>query len=91
MPSVFEQYGCFTPVDASAAKLIKTYLALYKAEGKSLDLEKARVLGDAITRMTDDDGLESTWWNRKELRSAIRPNCMLACEEALEALFPYEN
>lgn len=91
MPSVFEQYGCFTPVDASAAKLIKTYLALYKVEEDPLDLEKARTLGDAITRMTDDDGLESTWWNTKELRTSVWPNCMLASEEALELLLPYEN
>jgi len=86
MPSVFEQYGCYTPVDASAAKLIRTYLALYRAEGCPLDLAKARVLGDMITRMTDDDGLESTWWNTKELRQSIWYNCMFACEAALEEL-----
>lgn len=89
MPSVMEQYGCFTPVDASAAKLIRTYLALYRAEGNCLDLEKAAVLGDAITRMTDEQGLESTWWTKKYLGKDVWPNCMLDCEEALEELISY--
>lgn len=90
MPSVFEQYGCYTPVDSSAAKLIETYLALYEAGGEALDLEKAKVLGDAVTRMTDDDGLESTWWSENLLRKDIWTNCMLHCAEALEELIPYE-
>ncbi|MBS7263222.1 MAG: hypothetical protein KIG36_06415 [Eubacteriales bacterium] len=90
-PAVVEQFGCFTPVDASAAKLIRTYLALYQAEHNPLDLAKARTLGDAVTRMTDDDGLESTWWCTPQLRFDIWTNCMLAVEQALEELIAIKD
>lgn len=90
-PCVTEQFGCFTPVDASAAKLIRTYIALYEAEHDPLDLAKARALGDNATRMTDDDGLESTWWCTTQLRQDIWPNCMLAVEWALEELIELED
>ena len=86
MPSVFEQYGCYTPVDASAAKLIRTYLALYRAEGNPLDLAKARALGDTATRCTSPDGLEATWWTEGQLRDDIWPNCMFATAAALHEL-----
>jgi maltose/maltodextrin transport system substrate-binding protein len=86
MPSVFEQYGCYTPVDASAAKLIRTYLAFYRVEGNPLDLAKARALGDVATRCTSPDGLEATWWTEDELRFGVWPNCMLATASALHEL-----
>ena len=41
---------------AALAKLIKTYLALYRAEGNPLDLAKARALGDAIVRIQRPSG-----------------------------------
>ena len=86
MPSVFEQYGCYAPVDASAAKLILTYLALYRAERNPLDLAKAKALGDTATRCTSPDGLEATWWSENMLRADIWPNCMCATAKALSEL-----
>ena len=83
MPSVFEQYGCYAPVDASAAKLIFTYLALYRAEKNPLDLAKAKALADTATRCTLPDGLEATWWVEGQLRTDIWPNCMFAMAKAL--------
>ena len=56
-----------------------------------MDLAKARTLGDAVTRMTDDDGLESTWWCTPQLRSDIWTNCMLAVEQALEELIAIKD
>ena len=91
MPSVFEQFGCYTPVDASASKLIFTYIALYRAEKNPLDLAKARALGDTVTRCTSNDGLEATWWTEGELRSGIWPNCMSLAASALQELANVEE
>lgn len=85
-PSVNEQYGCYTPVDGSAAKLIRTYLALYRADGNPTDLAKARALGDTATRCTDENGCESTWWSEDYIGRDIWPNCMFATAEALTEL-----
>ena len=62
-PGVTEQYSCYRPIDASASKLIKTYLALYRAEGNDLDLAKAKTLGDMVTRMQRADGFIPTFWS----------------------------
>lgn len=61
-PAVLEQYSCYLPIDASAAKLIRTYLALYAAEGRALDLAKARALGDAMVNNQDESGRIRTYW-----------------------------
>lgn len=61
-PAVLEQYGCYSPIDASAAKLIRTYLALYSAEGKALDLAKACTLGDSTVNNQDASGRIRTYW-----------------------------
>ena len=61
-PAVLEQYTCYSPIDASAAKLIRTYLALYKAEGKTLDLAKAKALGDSTVNNQDASGRIRTYW-----------------------------
>ena len=61
-PAALEQYSCYLPIDASAAKLVKTYLALYRAEGRDLDLAKALALGDAIVNNQDDNGRIRTYW-----------------------------
>lgn len=62
LPGVTEQYYWAVPIDASASKLIRTYLALYRAEKNPLDLAKAKALGDAMTRMQKPDGDIPTHW-----------------------------
>ena len=79
-PAVLEQYNCYVPIDASSAKLIRTYLALYAAEHSPLDLEKARTLANAITRETHDDGYLPTFWMKT---CEDWPNCALAGADAL--------
>ena len=61
-PSVLEQYSCFTPIDASAAKMIRGYVAMYKAEGRAEDLEKARAIANTITRLQRPSGRIPTFW-----------------------------
>ena len=90
-PAVMEQYRCYVPVDASAAKLIRTYLALYKAEGKAMDLAKAKALGDMMTRVQREDGSIPTWWDPKGPRKDDWINCMISSAEALAQLAETED
>lgn len=98
-PAVLEQYNCYSPIDASAAKLIRTYLALYSAEGSPLDLAKARALGDSMVNNQDGNGRIRTYWipepgdEDDPLGDAIRVplggdwfNCMAADMQALKLL-----
>ena len=82
-----EQYSCYRPIDASASKLIKTYLALYRAEGKDIDLAKAKTLGDMATRMQRADGFIPTFWS--DHPHVVRDNwvnCMLYTAMVLSEL-----
>ena len=62
VPGALEQYFWYMPIDASASKLIRTYLALYRAEGNPLDLAKAKALGDTMTRVQKKNGDVPTHW-----------------------------
>ena len=79
-PSVFEQYSCYVSIDASAAKLIRAYLAMWRATGNATDLAKARVLGDQMTREVQPDGRLPTFWSNDWLGAATYDwlNCMEA-------------
>ena len=91
-PAVVEQYYYREAVDASAAKLINTYLALYKATGNPLDLAKAKTLGDSIVRIQKDDGRIQTIWSTvagKDIQSDW-VNCMAASVRALVNLAQVE-
>ena len=61
-PVALEQYNCYCPIDGSVAKLIRTWLALWEAEGNPLDLAKARALGDATVNMQEPSGRVRTYW-----------------------------
>ncbi len=102
-PAVLEQYTCYSPIDASAAKLIRTCLALYRAEGRALDLAKARALGDSMLNNQDANGRIRTYWipeaedADEPLAGAIRLplggdwyNCMVADAVALSLLAELE-
>jgi len=92
-PCALEQYNCHWPIDASAAKLIRTYLAVYRLEGRREDLAKARALGDTATRMQCADGRIPTWWwpARAKVVSADWINCMLAMADALMELDEFKE
>ena len=84
LPGVMEQYYWYVPIDASASKLIRTYLALYRAEGKALDLAKAKALGDAMTRMQKPDGDIPTHWHGE--KGCSWWNCLLSDVDAMAEL-----
>ena len=97
-PVALEQYNCYSPIDASVAKLIRTYLALYRAECRALDLAKARALGDSTVNNQDASGRIRTYWipeagDDDPLAGAVRLpyggdwyNCMAADALALDQL-----
>jgi hypothetical protein len=79
-PAVLEQYNCYVPIDASSAKMIRTYLAMCRATKNPLDLARACTLGDAIIRETRDNGYLPTFWMDS---CEDWPNCTLASAAAL--------
>ena len=82
-PCVVEQYACHYPVNSSAAKLIRAFLAMGRSSaGLSLDLAKARALADALTRVQLEDGFIPTWWHRHSPDEEWI-NCHIASADAL--------
>ena len=88
LPAVVEQYHYRELIDASAAKMIRAYLALYRATGNPLDLAKARTLGDSCVRMQRDNGRIPTLWNHADAEDVQEDwlNCMIATLRALQEL-----
>lgn len=79
-PSALEQYECYVPIDASAVKLVKTYLALWRELGDPLDLAKAKALADSLVNVQFDNGRIPTFWMTDELAEPRSDwlNCMIA-------------
>ena len=92
LPCVLEQYRCYAPVNASSAKLIRTYLAAYKSTGDRLHLEKAKALAGTLTRTQSNPkapGRYQTWvlknpgpmWFNCELMAIRAMNELADCSE----------
>lgn len=94
-PCAVEQYICCVPVDASAAKCIRALLAVYRATGKRIYLEKARALGATQTQMIEDDGFICTWTlkgvKRNDDRYHTWDNCTVEIMSALGMLAELEG
>ena len=78
VPCGLEQYHFYVPIDSATAKIVDLWLALYRAEGKDLDLQKARALGDSIVAMVKPDGRLPTSWQTEDGGDPRYdwPNCM---------------
>ena len=63
-PAHTVQHNCYCPIDASAARFINTYIALWRAPDNIEYLAKAQALGATATRMQETDGFINTWWLR---------------------------
>ncbi|MEY2821876.1 MAG: hypothetical protein RL105_1448 [Verrucomicrobiota bacterium] len=86
-PCVLEQYRCYAPVSASSAKLIRTFLAAWRATGDRMHLEKARALGAALVRAQEHvkaPGRYQTWLMTPP--GAMWFNCELSAERAMREL-----
>lgn len=94
-PCALEQYECYFPIDASAAKIIDTALLLWRATDNPDYLAKARALGDTATRMQEPDGLIRTWWVKGVKRDDSRYhnwlNCLIATGLSLDRLASVES
>ena len=87
-PCALEQYNWYVPIDASAANIIMTFVAMYKAGRGELYLAKARALADTITRVQHEDGMIPTHWLDKKTLDGDNfwINCMIAAADAVETV-----
>ena len=66
-PAGLEQYRWYVPIDGSTATIMRAFLDLYSATKDPLLLEKAKALGDSITRMQNpESGVIPTHWMAKD-------------------------
>ncbi|MBE7037035.1 MAG: hypothetical protein E7403_07055 [Ruminococcaceae bacterium] len=72
-PAALEQYYWYVPIDGSTARVIQCFLKLYSVTGNELYLEKARALGDSITRMQNKEtGVIPTHWITTNCSTELR-------------------
>ena len=86
-PCVMEQYKCYYPVDASAAKTINTLIDVGQATGKAVYLRKARAIADAQTRMIESDGFINTWSLKGVRRDDFRHHMWINCTMEMMSAF----
>ena len=88
VPCALEQYNWYVPIDASAANIIMTFVAMYKAGRGELHLAKARALADTITRVQHEDGMIPTHWMDEKTLDGHNfwINCMIASADAVEVM-----
>ena len=81
-PAGVEQYNWYVPIDSSTSVIMGTMLDLYEVNKNPLLLEKARVLGDSITRMQNSEtGQIPTHWMWEDCTTNIKNfwiNCHIA-------------
>lgn len=71
-PAALEQYFWYVPIDGSTVAVMEAMLNIYKATGDELLLEKAKALGDSITRMQDSEsGVIPTHWMSKDCTKTL--------------------
>jgi len=88
-PAVTEQFAYYVPIDASAAKMVMTFLAMYQAnpQENALDLAKAKALADSITRIQDAaTGRIPTLWYDRLPKETDWINCTIFSVNALVAM-----
>ncbi len=91
-PCALEQYVYYVPVDASSAKMIRTYLALYRAEKNPLDLEKARALADGLVRTQDpNNGFIPTEYAKIANRHDPMTGWLNCTAQSFQALIELDN
>jgi hypothetical protein len=63
-PLVFEQYLCWWPMEGHTGYYIQSLLALHRATGERIYLEKAEAAANAICAQQFEDGSISNWGTR---------------------------
>jgi len=72
--------------------MIRAYLAMYRAEGKEIDLMKAKALADTMTRIQCENGRIPTPWSTIGVEKVEKDwmNCMGASMRTLLEIAPYQ-
>ncbi len=79
-PAGVEQYFWYVPIDASTGRIMNALLDVYSITKEPLLLEKARALGDMITRMqVKETGVIPTHWMKKDCKENIE-NFWINCQ-----------
>jgi len=84
LPTAFEQYEYYTPIDASMGDMIGGFAAAYAATKDPLYLAKARALADNVTRHQRADGTIPTYFDSR--KGSDWANCMIFVADRLETL-----
>lgn len=87
-PCALEQYNWYVPIDGSAATILTTFAAMYKAGRGELYLAKAKALADTVTRVQREDGMIPTHWMDEDTLNGHNfwINCMIATADAVAAM-----
>jgi hypothetical protein len=98
-PGVLEQYVCYITIDWHAAHYIRFCMALHKATGEGVYLDKARAMADTLTVIQHVDGYYPTWMRMTPAAqpgglgridyNGLWPNCMSYTGEMLMKLGRY--
>lgn len=98
-PLVFEQFGCWHPMEAHTGNWLQSLIALHQASGEREYLDKARAAANAICYEQFPDGQFSTWsraWPVDQSPAAIAGeikknwfNCNAMADAALYKLAAY--
>ncbi|MDA3925111.1 MAG: hypothetical protein PF904_10480 [Kiritimatiellae bacterium] len=86
MPCALEQYGYYTPIDASVSDMIRGYAEAYAVTGDNLYLVKSKALADNITRMQRPDGTIPTYFDSRAATGVDWLNCMIFSARVLMRL-----
>lgn len=99
-PMVFEQFACWAPMEFHTANWIDSLIALHKATGKLIYLEKATAAANAICAQQFSNGAFSTWGYRHYENGKLMPdtdpganwyNCNAYADYSLYELDKYVN
>lgn len=87
-PCGLEQYNWHVPIDASTADIMSAFLEMYRAGRGDLHLEKAKALGDSLTRLQRADGMIPTHWMNEKFRNGdgLWINCLFYTAKYLAEL-----
>lgn len=92
-PTALEQYACYRPMEVHTAHWIRTLLALDRATGKEIYLQKATSAANSILRAQAENGAYSTWGYdvrfRRPLLTMDWPGCNAEAVRGLLELVRY--
>ena len=62
VPCALEQYRCYQPIDAHAARAAGLFLTVWRATGDESYRARARAMATSLARAQRESGAIATWW-----------------------------